>query len=193
MVSANYDSNTIFKLLHDSRYFCEDNSYWPAFSGIVTDFSYANIHAMCKAFNRCTLLEYLQKCYKAIEDETPLEAIIVVGIFLCCAHFMKMVCKDVETVSKNINQSHYFKNLVATILLLQDIKILDEFILNFYILMFSPHENYTVTNAKEMFHKYLQTDITLQEDNAEINVCLEGNLNKASLYKSSPFLRDLIA
>lgn len=66
MISEVHNLNAIFKLFSDFRYFCEENNCWPIFSGIVTDFSFAHIHAAYKAFNRCTLKEYLIKCYELV-------------------------------------------------------------------------------------------------------------------------------
>lgn len=114
MISSKHNSNMIFKILHDFHY------YWPSFSGIVTDFSFANLHVICKAFNRCTLLEYLEKCYSMIEckkigDEGH------IGVFLCCAHYMKMPSKDIDTFATNNEQSLYFKDLLASAILIHDI------------------------------------------------------------------------
>lgn len=138
MISASHDSNTIFKLLHDFRYFCEENNAWPAFSGVVTDFSYANLHAISKSFNRCTLKEYLQKTYHLSEKKMKPNDVNMVGIHLCCAHFIKMVCKDIDNKAKNNEQKYFFKDLLASSILLGDIDNLDKFVFNTFIILKSP-------------------------------------------------------
>lgn len=106
MISAEHNSNAIFKLFHDFRYFCEEENKWPIFSEFVTDFSFASIHAALKAFNRITLSEYLEICYEIVQSGSGISDNLLITLHLCCAHYMKMVCKDVENHGKNESSSN---------------------------------------------------------------------------------------
>lgn len=137
MISSCHDSNTIFKLLNDFRFFCERNNFWPAFSGVVTDFSFANLHAITKAFNRCSLIDYLEATYLFIENKDK-GVHSLIPVYLCSAHFMKMVSKDVNRVEEKEVNRGFFKDLIASAILMRTIQHLDIFFENVYI----------VTNSK---------------------------------------------
>lgn len=83
MISEVHDSNFIFKILNDFRYACEGQHFWPAFSRVVTDFSYAYIHAMCKSLNRCSLKEYLDICYQHLQSTIPIKEKNQRSPFIC--------------------------------------------------------------------------------------------------------------
>jgi len=55
---------------------------------VVVDFSFAMIHAMLLAFNRCSLTRYLQMAWNNVNSDvtSPFPQTIVK---LCCAHFVK--------------------------------------------------------------------------------------------------------
>ena len=96
MISAHHFAKTIFKILYDFRVFCEENNKWPVFCGVVTDFSFANIHAITLAFNRLTLMDYLKTCLDLLANHSNIDQIQIVKIHLCCAHFIKIIVKDLE-------------------------------------------------------------------------------------------------
>lgn len=68
MLSSTHDTRAILKLLNDFKYVCQKNRNWPAFSGVVTDFSLAIINAACLSFNNCVLLDYLNMCYEILHN-----------------------------------------------------------------------------------------------------------------------------
>lgn len=192
MISACHDSNTIFKLLNDFRYFCEENKYWPAFSGIVSDFSFAILHAAIKAFNKCTFLEYLEKCYRACENEYSLKSLNIVGVYLCCAHFMKMAAKDIDKISKSEDQRKYFKNVIAATILINNLIDFDDFVVNVYVLLMSTTNNHNVENAQVTFNKIINSNKENIKINAQImdsNIGDNNAVQNDSLYKSSPFYK----
>lgn len=73
----------------------------------MSKFCLTILHAASKAFNKCTFLEYLDKCYMACENEYSLN---IIGVYLCSAHFMKIAAKDIDTISESHDQKKYFKN-----------------------------------------------------------------------------------
>lgn len=192
MISEIHNSNAIFKLFSDFRYFCEENNFWPSFSGIVTDFSFANIHAACKAFNRCSLKEYLEKCYKlAMQDKKITGNDGFIGIHLCCAHFMKMMCKDVDNLSKCEEQRIYFKDQLAIAILINNINDCLTFIKNIYVILMSPFLNSAVEVAQDNL-RLLSTSECLEAfkfHNVEDSTSeyFEYENKSESLSRSSPF------
>lgn len=191
MVSSMHDSNSIFKLLHDFRYFCEKHNSWPAFSGVVSDFSFANIHAICRAFNKCTLIEYLQQCYLLAQTSCNFQERNLIGVHLCCAHFVKMMCNDIDRFAKSNQQKHYFKDILASAILINNIKIFDVFVTNIYILLKSKQSDFLVQCALETL-KNLCTEkaAPLERNIVTENESSEQYYTKTvdkSLYKSSPF------
>lgn len=75
--------------------FCEESSKWSIFGAFVIDFSFASIHAACRAFNQTDFVSYLSITYDACIGKIVLSKNFVT-IHLCCAHFLKMVSKDVD-------------------------------------------------------------------------------------------------
>lgn len=194
MVSAVHDSNTIFKLFNDFRFFCEGHNYWPAFLKIVTDFSFANIHAMCKSLNRCTLPEYLDNCYKCLTDLNNNSCFNnFISIHLCCAHFMKMVSNDVDKLSTNFEQRYYFKDIIAIAIQIYNLENFDEYIKNLAIILNSKKTNKYVTRAMEQLSavnvikdKGFPGDLI--SNDLGVSPDLKGNLDEG-LHKGSPFFK----
>lgn len=46
IILAIHDANSIFKLFNYFRYFGEEQNYWPAFTGVVSDFLHIHIHKL---------------------------------------------------------------------------------------------------------------------------------------------------
>lgn len=114
MVSGAHNTCAIFRLLSDFRFFYENLYHWPPFSGVVLDLSYAN---------RVNLIDYVKHAYDVLTSNgisisltSPslhlTESEKITPIYLCCAHFMKMVCKDLEkATSMNVS---FYKDVIAS-------------------------------------------------------------------------------
>lgn len=137
MISSSHFSKTIFKIIHDFRVFCEDNNKWPIFGAVVTDFSFANIHAISMACNRIELLEYLNLTYQIALGEKQIPSTLIT-IHLCCAHFMKMVSKDVTDNYTDYDQAMFIKDLLAQCIRLSNLKSISEWFFNVFMLLNSP-------------------------------------------------------
>lgn len=190
LITSNHDSNTIFKIFHDFRYFCEKNHFWPIFSKVVVDFSYASIHAICKAFDRCTFYEYLVVCsdYLCYGKNLPDNFIT---LHLCCAHFMKMVSKDVKETIEDENRENYFKDVMALGILIHKMQIFDEYVNCLVIILNSEFESTEVERAKETIASLSVSNFScsLEEFKKNSYVCEEESRQSKSspLYKASPF------
>lgn len=189
MISSVHYSKAIFKILHDFRTFCEENDKWPLFSSVITDFSFASLHAVCKAFNRMTLLDYLNYSYQMTLKDVYVRSTTFITIHLCCAHFMKMVINDISRFSKNSLQHKLFTELIASAITMKSIESLENWFRDVCVLLSS--EMYD-TNAKKAHFSllllccdgetYSHEELTVDEidDNDDLN---------GPLYKSSPYYK----
>ncbi|CAF0989827.1 unnamed protein product, partial [Brachionus calyciflorus] len=98
---------------------------------IVTDFSCANLHALCKSFNNLEIIDYLHLTFQILVEKNkfPLAAIKTV-IYLCSTHFLKNIIEETDRVLKNhdpdLRVVIKYKFLKAFILL-QNTVCFDEF------------------------------------------------------------------
>lgn len=69
---------------------------WPPFSEIVTDFSKANLKAICLAFNEISIYNYLNYIYDNLGSNDLLKNMC--NIHLCYAHIKKSISRLIEKV-----------------------------------------------------------------------------------------------
>jgi hypothetical protein len=62
---------------------------------IVTDFSWTLISSVLDAFNNVNVNEYLSLCFEILADRKEMNTLKTV-IYLCAAHFIKLVIKKVK-------------------------------------------------------------------------------------------------
>nr|CAH7767639.1 unnamed protein product [Callosobruchus chinensis] len=91
----------------DMMYLREEPHLWPAVSGIVTDFSFANLHEICKASNR-----YIQICYDQCSKKNFVDKNLV-KVHLCCAYSIKTICDDIDQIAKSDTHRRDFKEMVV--------------------------------------------------------------------------------
>ena len=194
IISSEHSSKSITKGLIEFRNFCEDNQLWPIFGGVVTDFSFANVHAILKAFNNQTIKDYLEICMKVCtSDDELLNS--TTTIHLCCAHFLKMVAKDVNENVNNIQHRELFKEIIACCVLLNDLSTISFWFENLVFILNEPFKN-------NLFQIGFNNLIKLSRDNNMIKDLLKHvNQEKTDaeieeetdikqtdvIYKSSPF------
>lgn len=111
MVSSHHFVKSIIKIIQGFRIFCEEHNKWPIFRSVVTDFSFTNLHVIALDFNRTTLAEYLDLCFKVAMSSLRLEPKHG-SIHLCCAHFMKMVMKDVDKDYADTETKAFIKKVI---------------------------------------------------------------------------------
>ena len=81
---------------------------------VVTDFSWAQIHSVIKAFNSTNLRDYFHKVDQILNGEqsaAEIERFTVVQ--LCAAHFLKMIADKIAHEVKNSKLRHFFLFCVA--------------------------------------------------------------------------------
>ena len=95
---------------------------------IVTDFSWANINALLKAFNNCKPIHYLNWSFKLIvQNNETLRNIIPVKVYLCSAHLLKNVSDDFNKMVKNSEKVGLKRDFIFGFSFLQNSISLDEF------------------------------------------------------------------
>lgn len=158
-------------------------------SGVVTDFSFANIHAIFKVCNRMEFIEYLQLSYRiAVGQEKNSPSLIT--IHLCCAHFMKIVSKDVNLHFKDFNIAILMKDLIAQCVCLKSINSILEWLLNVFVILTSSYCNDDVRNAYDnLTTKYL-SEKKLYNEECLFNV-IDAETKQFDqnvvMYRASPF------
>lgn len=129
------------------------------------------------------------------EEQKTLNDNNLVGVYLCCAHFMKMVCRDIDHLASNLNQKLLFKDIFAKAILIDNIYKFDVFFTNLFILMKSSVKNTMTINSLKFFkginEKYSETYSEIPESNRFINkkVPISREQKNERLLKSSPFLK----
>lgn len=173
--------------------FCEEQHKWSIFGGIVTDFSFANLHAASRAFNNMSLLQYLEMCYSIIGGkQTKNEEFVT--IHLCCSHFIKIVAKDVDVTSKNLEQKSLFKDIIAASIVILNFAEMEQWFMHFSFILACPYNNDETKIAYKslislIFNKSVtQTDIKYEDGVSNKN---EDNEEPTfhSMYSSSRFYK----
>jgi len=72
---------------------------WPIFRTVVLDFSMALLNAVCESWNKLSLIDYINNCYKYCKSDEPNQQFIV--ILLCGSHFQHMISRCVKSITKS--------------------------------------------------------------------------------------------
>ena len=125
-------------------------SYNPSI--IVTDFSWANIHAILRTFNNCHIVQYLKMCYKKVVLlESSYDQVLKTKLYLCSTHFLKNVIDDFDkNYSKKKLQQIVKTNFIFCFTLLQNstsISAFNDILLNFYNIFNQPKFNQSLMNS----------------------------------------------
>jgi hypothetical protein len=97
--------------------------------GIVTDFAWGFINSIQLVFNRLTIDEYIEICFKyLIEKNKDALPKIFVRSYLCCIHFLHNIIKKTRTFS---NDEVVVKSLNLFFTVIQTSKHIDEFEKNY--------------------------------------------------------------
>ncbi|KAL5236051.1 hypothetical protein ACI65C_003461 [Semiaphis heraclei] len=98
MVSATHDRETVTEWLKCLKelVIAKDPSVWPPFKNVVTDFSWAFMHGISKAWNdKETIFEYLDMCHRILTGRETLSSCTVV-ITSCTNHYVKNILNHVK-------------------------------------------------------------------------------------------------
>ncbi|CAH1116349.1 unnamed protein product [Phaedon cochleariae] len=152
MMSGTHFSKTIFKIFHDFRVFCEEQNKWPTFGAVVsvvTDFSFANIHAIFRACNKTNSMEYLDLTYKIASDEVDHPKDLVTK-HLCCAHLMKNFSKGINDCFTDNEVREFYKDIMASVMNMDFFSDIEDCSQSLCVLLFSPVMNKIVREHLDM-------------------------------------------
>lgn len=92
---------------------------------------------------------------------------------LCCAHFVKMVCIDIDFFPQKMKQGNYFKDLIASTVNFIELEDFDQFIISLYILMNNKYETPQVQCVFESLSNMstIANDIMLSEVQKKFIFC----------------------
>lgn len=162
------------------------------FSGVVSDNSKANLHALCMAFNKMTISQYLNKCYdwlQLTEEEQARTLNNVCIIYLCDAHLTK---RQYQFVDESFVKEPKFKNLVKILLAnMYAIVEYDKFKQYWYNMCIFLLSDETGTVYKEAY-SFLKLDtvdlvgLDIPKENASKKDCIADDTQ----YKRSLFYQD---
>lgn len=189
MISSHHFAKSIVKIFQDFRIFCEEHNKWPIFRCVVTDFSFANLHGIALGFNRMTLAEYLELCFTVVMHSSSLDPKYV-AIHLCCAHFMKMVMKDVEKHFADIETKNFVKKVIILFSSLKTMDLVRDSFINFVILINTKNAAQMETSVQNLKSYFDQASVS-NDDRLHIPAVIDGNYVKnqrdESGHNSSPF------
>ncbi|CAF0843751.1 unnamed protein product [Brachionus calyciflorus] len=81
-------------------------------SVIVSDFSWANINGLLRAFLNCDIIQYLKISFKKIVDkDDSYDSFLTPKIYLCATHFLKNVIDKVEEKLKNKSKKKFSEKI----------------------------------------------------------------------------------
>lgn len=193
MISCEHDTETIYDLFIRVTRYSVNVGMKLKFNVFVSDFSYATIHAACQAFNNMTLLQYLEMCFYALKTHVSM-ATKFKRIKLCCAHFMKNVCKHILESVKCSSNTSFFKEIVACAFGLRNFADAEEWASNIFIILCSKFKNDRLFRALEWLKNFVnesssgqkQEDTKVPQSTDNINCPFIG---RKQLRHSSPFFK----
>lgn len=181
---------------------------WPVFNCVVTDFCYAEIHAVLDAFNGMDIVEYLTLSYSYIEQGNASSFCDrYVKLYLCCSHLSKNMAdlinkyfrcssepskliKEITAAMFLINDYNAIKLLwkeVVTLLSSRYIKNVTSMALKSIITLISEIEPDKISQVDGNNMQSIESD---EKEEVDYNFSLSRHYGEP-LYIQSPFYKDL--
>ncbi|XP_048487301.1 uncharacterized protein LOC119692509 isoform X2 [Plutella xylostella] len=193
MISGIHTTVAIYQLLMDFKYFCIKQNFWPAFNGVVSDFSFANLNALAYAFNNCrNLKEYINHTYDLITGKITMSEEYV-PIYLCVAHFMKMMSQDVKKHVSDSGHINYILDMLGGLMQVRNLEEIDLYVRWLYIFFNSKYESSCVKEAETSLCNFKDT-IDVVSENTNDNIEFEDKNDP--LFRNNKFFfryNDLIS
>jgi len=71
---------------------------WPIFGTVVLDFSMVLLNSVCESWNKLSLIDYINNCYKYCKSNKSNQQFIV--ILLCGSYFQHMISRCIKSITK---------------------------------------------------------------------------------------------
>lgn len=175
-------ANCVARFLMSLETFCAANKLkWPICKRVCTDWSTVLINAILKAWNCVTLEGYIDQCfYLCKKNEYPKFIVIQ----LCCAHFIRIVEKDIKAFQKDEEIASFYKLQVWKAI---NISKIDDFFIwlrCFLVVLLSPTETDDVIYSIDNLKNFVDGEPYKNWEEEHMSVATSVF---PSTYKNSPF------
>ncbi|KAF0707499.1 Uncharacterized protein FWK35_00034381, partial [Aphis craccivora] len=136
---------------------------WLIFRTVVLDFSMALLNAVCESWNKLSLIDYINNCYKYYKSDQPNQQIIVK--LLRGSHFQYMISRCVNSITKNKKIHDFILDCTALLIISSDLNsvrttlrliiVYDTCQITDNCELLSNNEYYCESFAKKFFDLYL--------------------------------------
>ena len=150
MISAIHDQGAIGEVLSRFRMFVINDLHrkWPCIGRIVTDCSFAIIHAIMREWNGTTLQKYLTACYFYVQGTfTDVDFNEVVIARLCKNHWIKMCCNSLKGYLYEGGKKTVIMESIVKLMECTDMKQFDDTFTNFAVIITCPVNHHIVDKA----------------------------------------------
>lgn len=115
MHTSLHDSATIANFLINFRSkYMKFIGKWPCFETVVTDCSWAMIHAICLSFNKCSVDYYLQEMYEKAYGKNECQEFTTLK--LCATHFFKKICEKLKERFEKKKVRNFYKSATVKLI-----------------------------------------------------------------------------
>ena len=152
-------SSYLFVIKKFFEKYCKPKNYFAIAPVIVTDFSWTLITSVLESFNSMNIIQYLDLCFEILMNKNNSNCFKTI-IYLCAAHFIKLIIKKVKKYEPGISYK-IKKSFVFAFSLLQNASTFIEFeCLYIHILnMFhTPSINSTVHDSAQFIKKAIRSN-----------------------------------
>ncbi|XP_050548027.1 uncharacterized protein LOC126909632 isoform X2 [Daktulosphaira vitifoliae] len=118
MISSTHDRLTIESWLTSfkEKIINEVGLSWPPFKNVVTDFSWAFMHGISKAWNnKNNIFEYLDLCHQVLTKKNVKFPDNDVVVSTCSNHYIKNVIKHAKTIFDDESKAYYVSKCVGLV------------------------------------------------------------------------------
>lgn len=134
---------------------------------VVTDFSYALIHAVTKSFNECDLVAYLNNCEKILSKQATSNMIAsTCFIILCKSHMIKALSKRVTKLQSDNRQRQAFLVWFCALQTSASLSEAVQIYRDMHLVLCTKCDSQVVSDGKQRLHA-LATGITLPNVDVE--------------------------
>jgi len=160
---------------------------WPIFRTVVLDFSMALLNAVCESWNKLSLIDYINNCYKYCKSDEPNQQFIV--ILLCGSHFQHMISRCVKSITKSKKIHDFILDCTALLIISTDLnsvrttlRLMFNILLNQKKTLCCAHSMYALN---DQCHSVKQKELTSSDgvsDDETMFSCSSNNFKEKSMF-----------
>lgn len=159
---------------------------WPIFRMVVIDFSMAILNAVCEPWNKLSLIDYINLCYKHCKSgETNTNCIV---IMLCGSHFQQMISRCINSITKSKRVHDFVLDCTAFLIISTDFKTIRGIIRLMFIILLSMKKTIWCAESMNQLNGYCLSvklkEISSSSNDVGENLVLSTNDHKNVREKS---------